>query len=133
MKTAYLVLGTAIALSAAALAGSGPPARGPDGSVDTTHNAHPDAAAETGRTDDGMAQGDDSGRVTTTVRNGGNLASVTQSGNPETVVKRIEKRPGYTRLEQRSGNSSAVIVQSNNVADLPLDKIPPAFREFSRR
>src|SRR3954470_13736644 len=100
MKTAYLVLGTAIALSAAALAGSGPPARGPDGSVETTHNAHPDAAAETGRRDDGMAQGDDSGRVTTTVRNGGNLASVTQSGNPEPDENRSEKRHRHTPRER---------------------------------
>ena len=69
-----------------------------------------------------------SDRVTTTVRNGDNYASVTQSGDPETVVRRVEKRPGYTRLEQRSGNSHAVVVQSDDVADL-RDK----FRDFFRQ
>ena len=132
MKTAYLVLGTAIALSAAALAGSGPPARGPDGSVETTH----DAPRRGGRDwPHGRRHGPrrHSGRVTTTVRNGDNFASVTQSGNPETDVKADREAARLHPAGAAQRKRSAVIVQSNNVADLPLDKIPPAFREFFRR
>jgi len=80
-----------------------------------------------------MTQDRNSGQVTTTVRNGNNLVSVTQSGDPTDVVRRVEKRAGYTKLEQRSGNSRSVIVQSNNPADLPLDQIPPVFRDLFRK
>ena len=132
MKPAYLILGTALALSAAALAGPGSTARSPDSSVSATQSGHPGKAAETNRKDDSMAD-EDSGQVTTTVRNGDNLASVTQSGDPGGVVKRVETRPGYTKLEQRSGNSRSVIVQSNDPADLPLDQFPRAFRELFRK
>lgn len=133
MKTAYLILGTALALSAAAIAGPGSTVRSPDSSASATQNGHSSTAAETGRKDNGMVQDNDSAEVTTTVRNGGNLASVTQSGDPTSVVKRVEKRPGYTRLEQHSGTNSSVIVQSDDLADLPLDKIPPALRGWLKR
>jgi hypothetical protein len=73
--------------------------------------------------------------VTTTVRNGNSLATVTQSGDPATVTRKVEKRPGYTRIEQNSGNSRSVVVQSSNPADLPdmedLEKnLPPEIRNM---
>ena len=73
--------------------------------------------------------------VTTTVRNGNSVATVTQSGDPATTVKKVEKRPGYTRIEQQSGNSRSVVVQSQNPADWPKDMkmpgdLPPEFRDM---
>ena len=132
MKAAYLILGTAIALSAVALAGPGTTVQSPDSSVSATQSGRPGKAAETDRKDNAMAP-ENSGRVTTTVRNGDSLASVTQSGDPATVERHVEKRPGCTKLEQRSGNSRSVIVQSNDPADLPLDQFPRAFRELFRK
>ncbi len=126
MKTAYLILGTVIALSAAALAQSGITVRSPD-------SVHPSTAAAADSREKSMTYDRGSGRVTTTVRNGDNFATVTQSGDPESVVKRVETRPGYTKLEQRSGTSRSVIVQSNDPADLPLDQFPRAFRDLFRK
>ena len=132
MKAAYLVFGTALALSAAALAGPGSAPCG-SGRVTTTQSVCSDKAAEADRKDRGMTQEENSGQGTTTVRHGDSFASVTQSGDPATVERRIEKRPGYTKLEQRSGSSRSVIVQSNDPADLPLDQFPHAFRELFRK
>ena len=123
MKAAYLIL-AALALSAAAVAGPGSTDRASDSSA-PHDSGKPGKAAENGRTEDRMDERSD--RVTTTVRNGDNYASVTQSGDPETVVRRVEKRPGYTRLEQRSGGSHAVVIQSDGVADL-WDKFRDLFR-----
>ncbi len=67
------------------------------------------------------------------MHDGDNLASVTRSGGPRLVAKQVETRPGHTKLELRSGNSRSVIVQSSDPADLPLDKIPPAFRDLLRQ
>jgi hypothetical protein len=69
--------------------------------------------------------------ATTTVRNGNNFATVTQSGDPATTVKKVEKRPGYTRIEQQTGNSRSVIVQSSDPADMPkMDfRMRPDLRE----
>ena len=132
MKTAYLILGTALALSAAALAGPGSTALSADSRNETTQSGYTGKAAETDRKDSSMAQDKDAGQVTTTVRNGDNLASVTQSGTSGPLAKRVETKPGYTELEQRSGSSHSIIVQSNDPANLPLDKIPPALRELLR-
>src|SRR5687768_5875966 len=73
--------------------------------------------------------------ITTTVRNGNSFATVTQSGDPASVSRKVEKRPGYTRIEQNSGNSRSVVVQSSNPADLPdmqdLEKnLPPEIRNM---
>ena len=62
--------------------------------------------------------GADDKTVSTTIRNGNSIATVTQSGDPATAVKKIEKRPGYTRIEQNTGNSRSVVVQSSNPADM---------------
>ena len=69
--------------------------------------------------------------VTTTIRNGNNSATVTQSGDPATTVKKVEKRPGYTRIEQHNRNSRTVIVQSDNPADMPQveQRLRPEARE----
>jgi hypothetical protein len=48
---------------------------------------------------------------TTSVNNGSNSATVTQSGDPSKTEKRIETRPGYTSIEQHSGGNSATIIQ----------------------
>lgn len=126
MKAAYLFLGAALALSAAAVAGPGSTDRGPDSSHNAPHDGDkPGKTAENGRTEDRIDERSD--RVTTTIRNGDNYASVTQSGDPDGVVKRVEKRPGHTRLEQRSGNSHAIVIQSDDVADLGK------FRDFFGR
>ena len=133
MKAAYLVLATALALSAAALAGPGSVPCGSDRVTATQRSVCSDKAAEADRKDHGMPQEENSGQVTTTVRNGDSLASVTQSGDPATVERHVEKRPGYTKLEQRSGSSRSVIVQSDDPADLPLDQLPRPFRELFRK
>ena len=127
MKAAYLFFGAALALSAAGVAGPGSTEQASDSSRGAPQDGgKPGKVAENSRTEDRMNER--SGQATTTVRNGDNYTSVTQSGDPETVVRRVEKRPGYTRLEQRSGGSHAVVIQSDDVADL-RDK----FREFFRQ
>ena len=70
--------------------------------------------------------------VSTTIRNGNSTATVTQSGDPATTVKKIEKRPGYTRIEQNTGNSRSVVVQSSNPADMDeFEKnLPPELRNM---
>ena len=128
MKAAYLALATALAVSAVASARPGSAPLSPDSA--TTQSERPGRAAGTARND--HTQDESSGQVTT-VRNGDSLASVTQSGDPATVERHVEKRPGYTKLEQRSGSSRSVIVQSDNPADLPLDQFPRAFRELLRK
>jgi hypothetical protein len=57
--------------------------------------------------------------VTTTIRNGNSVSSVTQNGDPAKATKHVEKRPGYTRIEQHSGGNHSVVVQSTNPADRP--------------
>ena len=131
MKAAYLALAAALALSAVALARPGSAPLNPDSA--TTQSERPGRAAGTARNDHGVTQDENSGQVTTTVRNGDSLTSVTQSGDPATVERHVEKRPGYTKLEQRSGSSRSVIVQSDNPADLSLDQFPRAFRELFRK
>src|SRR5215210_7057936 len=130
MKAAYLLLGMAMALGAAALAGPGTRVRSPDSSVSAAGNQYSSSTDETDRREKSMTYDKDSGRVTTTVRNGNNFASVTQSGDPGSVVKQVETRPGYTKLEQHSGTSRSVVVQSSDPADLPLDQFSRAFREL---
>jgi hypothetical protein len=48
---------------------------------------------------------------TTSVNNGSNSATITQSGDPSKTEKQIETRPGYTSIEQRNGGNSSVIIQ----------------------
>ena len=125
-----LVLAGAVALGmAVAVAG---PATTPQAEGSTGASREEPVRAPSARASDPI-RNDDRDEVTTTVRNGDNFASVTQSGDPDDVERRVEKRPGYTRLEQRSGSSRSVIVQSNDPADVPLSAVPPAFREFFRR
>src|SRR4051812_37146618 len=66
----------------------------------------------------GQARAEDS-MVTTTIRNGTSVSSVTQNGDPAKVTKHVEKRPGYTRIEQKSGGNHSVVVQSTTPADMP--------------
>ncbi len=51
------------------------------------------------------------GTTETRVANGGNTAIVLQSGGRMPAQVQIERRPGYTRIEQHSGNNSATIIQ----------------------
>lgn len=50
---------------------------------------------------------------TTSVTNGGNSATITQSGDPSKTQKHIERRPGHTEIFQRNGSNSSVIIQDN--------------------
>ena len=72
--------------------------------------------------------------VTTTVRNGNSVMSITQSGDPAKVTKKVETRPGSTRIEQRSGGNHAVLIQSTDPADLrklpELERLPKALRDL---
>ena len=72
--------------------------------------------------------------VTTTVRNGTSVSSVRQSGDPATASKRVEKRPGYTRIEQHSGGNHSVVIQSTDPADLGqvpgLERLPKELRDL---
>ncbi len=54
---------------------------------------------------------------TTSVNNGSNSATVTQSGDPSRTEKQILTRPGYTSIEQRNGGNSSVIIQRSNPGD----------------
>jgi hypothetical protein len=49
--------------------------------------------------------------TTGTAANSGNTAIVVQSGGRKPAEVQIERRPGYTRIEQHSGNNSATIIQ----------------------
>lgn len=51
---------------------------------------------------------------TTSVQNGTNSATVTQSGDPADTHKSVGRAPGRTRIEQRNGSNSATIVQDSN-------------------
>lgn len=48
---------------------------------------------------------------TTTVNNGSNSATITQSGDPSKTEKQVKTGPGYTSIEQHSGGNSAMIIQ----------------------
>ena len=69
---------------------------------------------------------------TTTVTNGNSSATVTQSGDPATTTRKVEKRPGYTRIEQQSGGNRSVVVQSNDPAVPTTMKMPKNFPGFSQ-
>ena len=48
---------------------------------------------------------------TTSVNNGSNSATITQSGDPSKTEKQVKTGPGYTSIEQRNGGNSATIIQ----------------------
>ncbi|MGJ4994185.1 hypothetical protein ACQR0Z_07235 [Bradyrhizobium sp. HKCCYLS3077] len=62
---------------------------------------------------------------TTSIRNGSNSASVTQSGGAATTDKKVETRSGYTRIEQHSGGNSATIVQRSGPVTPPTTEADP--------
>ena len=51
---------------------------------------------------------------TTSVNNGSNSATITQSGDPSRTEKQVKTAPGYTSIEQHNGGSSATIIQRSN-------------------
>ncbi|GLR83557.1 hypothetical protein [Bradyrhizobium iriomotense] len=53
---------------------------------------------------------------TTSVNNGSNSATITQSGDPSKTEKKVDTGPGYSRIEQHSGSNSATIIQRSNPA-----------------
>ena len=62
---------------------------------------------------------------TTSVNNGNNAATITQSGDPAKTEKQVKTAPGYTSIEQHSGGNSATIIQrSNPAAGDPTDAAP---------
>ena len=66
---------------------------------------------------------------TTSVNNGSNSATITQSGDPSKTDKQVETRPGYTSIEQRNGGNSSVIIQrskplANDPATAEIGKNP---------
>ncbi|MGJ5208498.1 hypothetical protein [Bradyrhizobium sp. HKCCYLR20261] len=61
---------------------------------------------------------------TTSITNGSNAATVTQSGAPATD-KKVETRPGYTKIEQSSGGNSATIVQKSGPATSSTTETDP--------
>jgi hypothetical protein len=69
---------------------------------------------------------------TTTVRNGGNFASVTQSGDPAQAEVHVETKPGYTKIFRRSGGNTTVVTQSTTGQIKPED-LPPWLKELLRR
>lgn len=62
---------------------------------------------------------------TTSVKNGSNSATVTQSGGAATTDKKVETRSGYTRIEQHSGGNSATIVQRSGPVARPTTETDP--------
>lgn len=73
--------------------------------------------------------------VRTHISNGSHSATVTQSGSPKDATVKVERRPGYTRIEQRSGGNSATVIQSNGTTpivsgDPALDRM---MRELTRQ
>ena len=81
----------------------------------------------------GQAHAEDT-MVKTTVRNGNSVASVSQSGDPAKATKTIETRPGYTRIEQKSGGNRSLVIQSTDPKDaarMPgLERLPKELREL---
>jgi hypothetical protein len=62
---------------------------------------------------------------TTSVNNGSNSATITQSGDPFKTEKQVKTGPGYTSIEQHSGGNSAMIIQrSKPGASDPTDTEP---------
>ncbi|PJG51245.1 hypothetical protein CVM73_32020 [Bradyrhizobium forestalis] len=48
---------------------------------------------------------------TTSVDNGSNSATITQSGDPSKTDRQVRIGPGYSSIEQRNGSNSAIIIQ----------------------
>ncbi len=55
---------------------------------------------------------------TTIIQNENSKIVIRQDGDG-TIERQIERRPGYTRVEQKSGNSRTTVVQSSDPADAP--------------
>ncbi len=55
---------------------------------------------------------------TTIIQNENSKIVLRQDGDG-TIERQIERRPGYTRVEQKSGNSRTTVVQSSDPADAP--------------
>ncbi|EIG63596.1 hypothetical protein Bra1253DRAFT_00089 [Bradyrhizobium sp. WSM1253] len=68
---------------------------------------------------------------TTTVNNGSNSATITQSGDPSKTEKQVKTGPGYISIEQHSGGNSAMIIQrskpgASDPTDAEAGKSPDA-------
>ncbi|HET7849346.1 MAG TPA: hypothetical protein VFL51_09845 [Pseudolabrys sp.] len=77
--------------------------------------------------------GDEGSGNTTIVRNGNSVAIVTQSGDPDKAVVRIEKKPGRTVIYRKSGGNTSIVTQSSDPRDIPPESLPPWMRELLQR
>lgn len=59
---------------------------------------------------------------TTIVRDANGVATITQSGDPEQAVVRVEKSPGRTTVYRHSGGNTAIVTMGSNApgaGDIP--------------
>jgi hypothetical protein len=66
--------------------------------------------------------GDNGNGDTTVVRDANGVATITQTGDPNQAVVRIEKSPGRTTVYRQSGGNTAVVTMGSGApggADVP--------------
>jgi hypothetical protein len=66
--------------------------------------------------------GDNTTGDTTVVRDANGVATITQTGDPDRAVVKVEKSPGRTTVYRQSGGNTAVVTMSSGVpagADVP--------------
>ena len=66
--------------------------------------------------------GESGSGATTVVRDANGIATITQTGDPERAVVKIEKSPGRTTVYRRSGGNTAVVTMGSTApgtADVP--------------
>ena len=61
-----------------------------------------------------LATGVYAGETTNVINNGNNTASISQSGDPANAQVDIERSPGRTKMYQKNGGNSALIIQNSN-------------------
>lgn len=70
---------------------------------------------------------------TTVVRDANGTTVITQSGDPDHAVVRIEKAPGRTTIYRHSGGNTAIVTQSSSTSGILLEDMPERMRKLLSR
>lgn len=70
---------------------------------------------------------------TTVVRDANGTTVITQSGDPDRAVVRIEKTPGRTTVYRRSGGNTAIVTTSTGVSPIPPEDVPEWINKLLNR
>jgi hypothetical protein len=73
----------------------------------------------------------DDSSSSTIIRNGDNVAVVTQSGDPSEVIEHVVREPGRTIITRKSGGNTTIVTQGSGPVD--IDTLPPQLRELFRK